>query len=342
MCNGTLDVVSSQGTECKGKVSEGGLKMRQVVVRELEGMEFRALVLRSHGDEADVVYMDDHQIEYDVPVEELNATVDLKIPQAEIEEIWRKAMDTMAGGYSEDESDDAPLTDCKLGGKYMAADGTMIISHGDEEPAGEQLASTCASPTDDSENEKNEEPANEKNEFDADESLCASDDSDDSQDEQEDRDDRLAVAQTAGKQGLQLRKVGKFDEAEKLLRRSLEIHEYELGEDHPYTVTSRNNLANLLMGQGKLGEAEIEHRRCLASKLAQLGEDDPLVATSHYNLGLALSRRNKLEEAEEELKCALRIQVEELGEESPQAVVTSRSLCRLLLKQGKSGDASSP
>lgn len=352
MCNGTTSVLSSEPAECSANPTQHqGLKVRQVVVRELEGLEFPALVLRVHEDEADVVYIDDGQIEHDVPIEELNVSADVQTPKAEIDEIWRKALDSVASSYSDDE-DDAPTTNSEQGGKYIAADGTLIISHVDEKAASEQLASTCASPNGEPEDKKDDNATSEDCESLSDSSEegqpepksadFSSDSSDDDQPSpskpNSQRAERLEMAQFCGTDGVELRKQGQLNEAERQFRRSIDIYEEELGEDHPYTLTSRNNLANLLTTTGKLQDAEIEYRRCLASKVEQLGTNHPVVATTQYNLGLLLSRRGNLEEAEEALREALRIQVQFLGEENAEAVKTSRSLCRVLLKQGKSVD----
>ena len=47
-------------------------------------------------------------------------------------------------------------------------------------------------------------------------------------------------------------------------RRALAIMLKALGEDHPDTATSYNNLALTLYAQGKYAEAEAMHRRALA------------------------------------------------------------------------------
>ena len=56
---------------------------------------------------------------------------------------------------------------------------------------------------------------------------------------------------------------GKYDEAEPLYRKALEIRRQVLGEDHPETATRYNNLASNLDAQGKYAEAEPLHRRAL-------------------------------------------------------------------------------
>jgi hypothetical protein len=122
-----MDAKSSQATECNTTTlqqEKESLKVRQVVVRELEGLTFPALVLRMHDDAADIVYIDDAQVEYDVPVDELNATVEVQSSKAEIDEIWRKALDGIASSYSSDE-EETTLAKCDQGGKYIAADGTL-------------------------------------------------------------------------------------------------------------------------------------------------------------------------------------------------------------------------
>ena len=58
-------------------------------------------------------------------------------------------------------------------------------------------------------------------------------------------------------------------------RRALAIRLKALGEDHPDTATSYNNLAVTLRAQGKYAEAEAMHRQSLAIRLKALGEDNP-------------------------------------------------------------------
>jgi len=56
--------------------------------------------------------------------------------------------------------------------------------------------------------------------------------------------------------------LGRLEEAEAELRAVLEIRRV-LGDEHPATLTSRNNLAGVLNGLGRLEEAEAEHRAVL-------------------------------------------------------------------------------
>ena len=72
-----------------------------------------------------------------------------------------------------------------------------------------------------------------------------------------------------------------------------------LGKEHPDTLTSMNNLANVLSDQGKYEEAEEMHRQVLAVKETVLGKEHPDTLTSMNNLAEVLSNQGKYEEAEE-------------------------------------------
>ena len=75
-----------------------------------------------------------------------------------------------------------------------------------------------------------------------------------------------------------------------MFRHALAIKLKALGEAHPDTATSYNNLAATLLTQGKQAEAEAMLRHALAIKLKALGEAHPDTATSYNNLAAALLR----------------------------------------------------
>jgi tetratricopeptide (TPR) repeat protein len=72
--------------------------------------------------------------------------------------------------------------------------------------------------------------------------------------------------------GYYLNEQGRYGEAEPLYRRSLQIHEQQLGADHPTTATSLNNLAALYDSQGRYGAAEPLLRQALQICEQQLGQ----------------------------------------------------------------------
>ena len=71
--------------------------------------------------------------------------------------------------------------------------------------------------------------------------------------------------------GFLLDSQGKLSEAETYYREALEGSRRVLGDDHPLTLTSINNMGGLLHSQGKLSEAEPYYRESLEGRrLAQL------------------------------------------------------------------------
>ena len=71
---------------------------------------------------------------------------------------------------------------------------------------------------------------------------------------------------------------GQYDQAVALLRRLIELSVRWLGEDHPDTANSRNNLGAVLHAQGRYAEAEELARQALAARIAVLGEGHPHTA----------------------------------------------------------------
>lgn len=61
-----------------------------------------------------------------------------------------------------------------------------------------------------------------------------------------------------------------------------------LGNEHPSTLTSINNLAEILKRQGKYEEAEEIHRQALALIKRILGKEYPNTLTSVYCLAYLL------------------------------------------------------
>ena len=69
--------------------------------------------------------------------------------------------------------------------------------------------------------------------------------------------------------------MGRYAEAEPLIRRSLEVREKQLGRDHLHVAHSLNNLAGLYQAMGRYAEAEPLFRRSLEIKEKQLGATTP-------------------------------------------------------------------
>ena len=70
-------------------------------------------------------------------------------------------------------------------------------------------------------------------------------------------------------------RLGRFSEAESLVRRALAINEACFGHHHPNVARDLNNLAQLLQDTNRLAEAEPLMRRALAINEASFGSDHP-------------------------------------------------------------------
>ncbi len=91
---------------------------------------------------------------------------------------------------------------------------------------------------------------------------------------------------------------GNFSEAERCLREALEIKRRVLGNQHPSTLVSLNNLAVLLQDQQQLAAAEPLFREAMEIKIRILGLDHPDTAISIDNLAMVLDKLGRRTEAE--------------------------------------------
>src|SRR5262249_50216544 len=98
---------------------------------------------------------------------------------------------------------------------------------------------------------------------------------------------------------------GKYVQAQPLYDKALAIRRRVLGEEHPDTAASYNDLARNLQAQGNLAEAESDFQRALQIRRKVLGEQHPLThATSNF-LALELWQQGKHREAARMLESSL-------------------------------------
>jgi hypothetical protein len=94
---------------------------------------------------------------------------------------------------------------------------------------------------------------------------------------------------------------GKLKNAERLEVMVMETMERVLGEEHPDTLTSMNNLAVAYMIMGKLKlklkEAEGLQVMVMETRKRVLGEEHPATLTSMSNLASTHQNQGKLKEA---------------------------------------------
>lgn len=140
---------------------------------------------------------------------------------------------------------------------------------------------------------------------------------------------------------LSLRRQGKYEEAEPMYRKALQLTKKVLGPEHPETLMRMIDLASLLSNQGKYNEAESIYRQTLQLREEVLGLKHPDTLTSMHNLVSVLSNQGKYDEAESLCRKTLQLKEEVLGPEYPSTLRSKSHLAWLLDKQGKDDEAES-
>ncbi|KAK3169846.1 hypothetical protein OEA41_009230 [Lepraria neglecta] len=112
-----------------------------------------------------------------------------------------------------------------------------------------------------------------------------------------------------------------------------------LGAEHPDTLGSMNNLAEVIRHQGKYEEAEEMHRQILALKETVLGKEHPHTLGSMNNLASVLDSQGKYKEAEEMHRQALALRKTVLGKEHPDTLGSMNNLAEVMRHQGKYEEA---
>ncbi len=130
-----------------------------------------------------------------------------------------------------------------------------------------------------------------------------------------------------------------WTEAERCHERSLAISKTELGDRHPDTATSLNNLAVLYKSQGRYGEAEPLYVEALEIRKTELGDRHPDTAQGLNNLAELYRSQGRYGEAEPLYVEALEIRKAELGDRHPSTASSLNNLAGLYRSQGRYGEA---
>eukprot|EP00434_Breviolum_minutum_P021831 symbB.v1.2.019267.t1/scaffold1509.1/size114668/2 len=136
----------------------------------------------------------------------------------------------------------------------------------------------------------------------------------------------LIASDSKFRMAIVLHEKGKWQEAEKMNGEVLEVRSRVLGEDHPTTLSCKNNLANVFQDQGKWEEAEKMHREVLEVSSGVLGEEHPDILRSKNNLAIAFEEQGKWEEAEKMHGEVLEVMSRVLGEEHPNTLSSMEGL----------------
>ncbi|EMT67651.1 Kinesin light chain [Fusarium odoratissimum] len=135
------------------------------------------------------------------------------------------------------------------------------------------------------------------------------------------------------------RRQGRFKEAENALLQIVDIEKRNLGEEHPETLVSMNNLAITYLRQRRYDEAEELLVRLITVRKSTLGDRSPEILSLTNNLVSLYSRQGLYEKAEKmaiELLEASRI---EMGLDDPDTLVRMNNLAWIYWKRGRLGEA---
>ncbi len=113
-----------------------------------------------------------------------------------------------------------------------------------------------------------------------------------------------------------LHSQGRLAEAEPYLREALDGHRRVLGEEHPHTLTSMNNLAATLSALGDASGARELDEEALSVRRRVLGEEHPDTLQSMNNLCVLLEESDGME-VDPRLVASLVVGVKKLPERTP-------------------------
>ena len=127
---------------------------------------------------------------------------------------------------------------------------------------------------------------------------------------------------------------GDYSSARMLEERVLNLRQTLLGEEHPDTFISMNNLAATLRAQGDLSGARALHEKGREFSLRVLGEEHPNTLTSMSNLAETFGAQGDLPGARilQEKTLAIRRRVQ--GEEHPATLSSMNNLAATFWRQG--------
>jgi tetratricopeptide (TPR) repeat protein len=141
------------------------------------------------------------------------------------------------------------------------------------------------------------------------------------------------------RQALALVGKGRYREAQPLLEKVLAVRRKVLGEEHPDTAQSYNNIAFNLNAQRRYREAEEGFKKALDIYRKVSGEEHPDTANSHNNVAANLNAQGRYKEAEEGYNKALDIRRKVLGEEHLDTASTYNPIARNLNALGRYTEA---
>ncbi|MBS1954175.1 MAG: tetratricopeptide repeat protein [Cyanobacteria bacterium SZAS-4] len=133
----------------------------------------------------------------------------------------------------------------------------------------------------------------------------------------------------------------RFDKAETLYKRVIEIREKKLGVDSIDLAEPLSGFAELRYKQKRFADSESLFLRALKIQIKELGQDHPDVVQTQSNLGSVYEDQGRFSEAEQLFNRVLQITAEKLGSTNLRVAAALNKLARLYLKQNRFTEAES-
>ncbi|KAH8661168.1 hypothetical protein BGZ61DRAFT_485518 [Ilyonectria robusta] len=129
--------------------------------------------------------------------------------------------------------------------------------------------------------------------------------------------------------------IGNYRAARKLGDKAVKTRASVLGEEHPDTLSSMNNLALTYRNQGRWKEAEELQVRVMETRANVLGEQHPDTLTSMGNLTVTYMNQGRWKEAEELQVRVMETTKNALGEQHPSTLSSMANLASTYWNQGR-------
>lgn len=144
----------------------------------------------------------------------------------------------------------------------------------------------------------------------------------------------LEEARSLHEQGAALYQAGKYREALPLQQRAVQLYEQALGPEHPETIVSLNNLAEMHRTLGEYAQALPLYLRALEAREKTLGAEHPDTATSLSNLAGLYRAQGEYLKALPLYERALRIRERAFGPDHPLTGISLNNLASLYQSLG--------
>lgn len=144
----------------------------------------------------------------------------------------------------------------------------------------------------------------------------------------------VGALRTINRRALHRLREGDVIKAQELLDLELTATRRGLGEDHPATITSANNLGAVLGLQGDFSGARTLFEHALEVRGKVLGEQHPDTLTPLNNLAVMLWSESDLDGAHALFECVVEHRRRWLGERHPETLVAMKNLAVTLRERG--------